>query len=215
MLETVLRYPLVPVFYHADAAYAQRVVQACYEAGLRVFEFTNRGTAALAVFEQLVSFCRIHCPDLQLGIGTLYTADEAERFVAAGTAFVVQPCATTAVADVCRQHGVPWLPGAMTVREIYEATQLGAALVKVFPGNVLGPGFIKSLRGPLPNVPLMITGGVEPTEASLREWFGAGANVLGLGSQLFKNDDPDALRGQLTDLLALAQTLSPLSKVKT
>lgn len=207
ILETVLRYPVVPVFYHADAAYAQRIVQACYDGGLRVFEFTNRGAQAFEVFGQLMAFVRQSCPDMLLGIGTIYTAPDAERFIAAGADFVVQPCITAEVAQVCRQHGTPWLPGTMTVREVYEATQLGAALAKIFPGNVLGPGFIKSLRGPMPSVPLMVTGGVEPTEASLREWFGAGVNVVGMGSQLFKNpDDTAALSRQIADLLAFAQT---------
>ena len=202
ILETLLRYPVVPVFYHAEAAYARRVVQACYEGGLRVFEFTNRGPQALGVFEQLMAFVRESCPEMLLGIGTIYTAAEAERFLAAGADFVVQPCLTAEVAQVCARYQAPWLPGAMTVREVYEATQLGAAVVKIFPGNVLGPGFIKSLRGPMPAVPLMVTGGVEPTQASLQEWFGAGVNVVGLGSQLFKNDDPAHLRQLAAQLLA-------------
>lgn len=207
ILETVLATPIVPVFYHADAAYAQRIVQACYEGGLRVFEFTNRGPQAFEVFGQLIGFVQQNCPEMLLGIGTIYTAADAERFIAAGADFVVQPCITAEVAEVCRQHSTPWLPGTMTVREVYEATQLGAAIVKVFPGNVVGPGFIKSLRGPMPSVPLMVTGGVEPTRESLREWFGAGVNVVGMGSQLFKNDDPAALKTLLTDLLDYLPTL--------
>ena len=105
ILETVLRYPVVPVFFHAEAAYARRVVQACYEGGLRVFEFTNRGAQAFGVFEELVTFVRENCPDMLLGIGTIYTAAEAERFLAAGADFVVQPCLTAEVAEVCARHG--------------------------------------------------------------------------------------------------------------
>ncbi|MBT9393560.1 bifunctional 4-hydroxy-2-oxoglutarate aldolase/2-dehydro-3-deoxy-phosphogluconate aldolase [Hymenobacter sp. NST-14] len=207
ILETVLRYPVVPVFYHADAAFAQQILAACYAGGLRVFEFTNRGSNAFDVFEQLVAYVHDHCPDMLLGIGTIYTAEEAKRFIQAGADFVVQPCLTADVADACRRNDTPWLPGTMTVSEVFQATRLGAAIVKIFPGNVLGPGFIKSLRGPMPSVPLMVTGGVEPTEASLREWFGAGVNVVGMGSQLFKNpNDTEALSRQIADLLAFAQT---------
>ncbi|RSK43417.1 beta/alpha barrel domain-containing protein [Hymenobacter perfusus] len=207
ILEIVLRYPVVPVFYHADAAFAQRILAACYAGGLRVFEFTNRGSNAFDVFEQLVAYAHAHCPDMLLGIGTIYTAEEANRFIQAGADFVVQPCLTADVADACRRSGTPWLPGTMTVSEVFQATRLGAAIVKIFPGNVLGPGFIRSLRGPMPSVPLMVTGGVEPTETSLREWFGAGVNVVGMGSQLFKNpDDTEALSRQIADLLAFAQT---------
>lgn len=207
-LETVLRYPVVPVFYHADAAYAKRILETCYAGGLRVFEFTNRGANAFDVFTELVAFAHENCPDMLLGIGTIYTAADAERFIQAGAAFVVQPCLTEEVAEVCRQHGTPWLPGTMTVAEVYRATQLGAAIVKIFPGNVVGPGFIKSLRGPMPTVPLMVTGGVEPTEDSLREWFTAGVNVVGMGSQLFKNaDDTEALSRQIVGLLTVVDSL--------
>ena len=185
VLARVLQAPLVPVFFHADAAYAQQVVRACYAGGVRVFEFTNRGNNAWEVFQELVGLAQADCPDLVLGIGTIYTAAEAERFIAAGARFVVQPVTTAAVGVACRRHDVAWVPGAMTLNEIYAATQLGAPLVKVFPGNVLGPGFIRAVRGPLPHAKLMVTGGVEPTVASVGEWLAAGANVLGLGSQLF------------------------------
>jgi 2-dehydro-3-deoxyphosphogluconate aldolase/(4S)-4-hydroxy-2-oxoglutarate aldolase len=208
ILDTVLRCPVVPVFYHADAVYAKRILQACYAGGLRVFEFTNRGEKAPQVFAELVAFVRDTCPDMLLGIGTIYQAEEAERFIAAGADFVVQPITTAPVAEVCQRHDVPWLPGAMTLNEIYQATQLGAALVKVFPGNVVGPGYIKSLRGPMPDVKLMVTGGVEPTTESLQEWFGAGVNVVGMGSQLFKNaDDTEALSRQIADLLKFVDTI--------
>ncbi|HEX8425526.1 bifunctional 4-hydroxy-2-oxoglutarate aldolase/2-dehydro-3-deoxy-phosphogluconate aldolase [Hymenobacter sp.] len=206
--ETVLRYPIVPVFYHADVAYAKRIVQACYAGNLRVFEFTNRGEKAFEVFSELVAFVHETCPDMLLGIGTIYEAEDAERFIAAGADFVVQPCLTTEVADVCRAHNVPWLPGTMTVAEVYQAAKLGAAIVKIFPGNVVGPGFIKSLRGPMPKVPLMVTGGVEPTKESLKEWFEAGVNVVGMGSQLFKNaDDTEVLSQQIADLLKFVDTV--------
>ncbi|WP_375437804.1 bifunctional 4-hydroxy-2-oxoglutarate aldolase/2-dehydro-3-deoxy-phosphogluconate aldolase [uncultured Hymenobacter sp.] len=205
--ETVLRYPIVPVFYHADVTYAKRIVQACYAGGLRVFEFTNRGEKAFEVFSELVAFVHDNCPDMLLGIGTIYEADDAERFIAAGADFVVQPCLTAEVAAVCHAHNVLWLPGTMTVSEVYQANKLGAAIVKIFPGNVVGPGFIKSLRGPMPKVPLMVTGGVEPTEESLQEWFQAGVNVVGMGSQLFKNaDDTAALSQQIASLLKFVDT---------
>lgn len=206
--ETVMRYPVVPVFYHADAAYATRILQACYAGGLRVFEFTNRGEKAFDVFGELVAYVRSNCPDMLLGIGTIYAAEDAERFIAAGADFVVQPCLTVEVAEVCHKHNIPWLPGTMTISEVYQATKMGAAVVKIFPGNVVGPGFIKSLRGPMPNVPIMVTGGVEPTNESLKEWFQAGVNVVGMGSQLFKNaDDTEALSQQIANLLEFVDTL--------
>lgn len=210
MLDAIRQSPLIPLFYHPDAEYAQQVMQACYDGGLRLFEFTNRGPEAFEVYRQLVAHARVHCPDLQLGIGTIYTAVEAQRFVEAGADFVIQPVTTAEVGAYCREAGKPWIPGAMTVTEIWTAWQLGAACVKIFPGQVLGPAFVKALRGPMPQVPLMATGGVEPTEASLREWFGAGVQAVGLGGQLFKHDYTgrfEDLRDSVAGLLAFARTL--------
>ena len=205
-LAILLRYPVVPVFYHADAAHAQRIIQACYAGGIRVFEFVNRGEKALEVFAQLQDFAVKNCPEMVLGIGTIYKAADAEQFIAAGAAFVVQPCATAEVAGVCRAHAVPWLPGAMTLTEVYQASEQGAAVVKIFPGNVLGPDYIRALRGPLPRVRLMVTGGVEPTPESLGAWFGAGVDAVGMGSQLFKEvADPAALAALPARINALMQ----------
>lgn len=186
ILATLLRYPVVPVYFNADLAQAQMVVQACYNGGIRVFEFVNRGANALEVFQELVAYVGTSCPEMVLGIGTIYTAEQAGQFIAAGADFIVQPITAPEVAAMCRQHNVPWLPGAMTLTEVYNASQLGAAVVKIFPGNLVGPDYIKALRGPMPHTRLMVTGGVEPTTENLTEWFGAGINAVGMGSQLFK-----------------------------
>jgi len=208
VLAQVLAAPLVPVFFHADAAHAQDMVRACYAGGIRVFEFTNRGANAFEVFQELAKLTATDCPDLVLGIGTIYNAADAERFIAAGATFVVQPVTTADVAEVCQRHDVAWVPGAMTLNEIYAATQLGAQLVKVFPGNVVGPDYIKAVRGPMPATKLMVTGGVEPTEASLTEWFGAGINAVGIGSQLFKGaSDPAVVTARVAPLMQFIQTL--------
>lgn len=196
-----LQAPLVPVFYHANAAHVQDVVRACYAGGMRVFEFTNRGPRAFEVFQELAQLTA-ELPELILGIGTIYTAADAERFIAAGAAFVVQPVTTAEVATACRAHDVAWVPGALTPNEIYAAQQLGAGLVKIFPGNLVGPDYIRALRGPMPRVPLMVTGGVEPTTENLGEWFGAGVNVVGIGSQLFKDAaDPPTITGRVAPLM--------------
>lgn len=202
--ETLLAYPLVPVFYHADIEIGKTVLKACYDGGVRVFEFTNRGENALEVFSGLVKYAKENCPDLLLGIGTIATGESAQQFIDAGADFVVQPFTTPAVGEVCRKNGIPWIPGTMTVTEIQQATVLGAEMVKIFPGNVLGSAYIKALRGPLPRVKIMVTGGVEPTEASIREWFSAGVNAVGLGSQLFKNiDQPQRITETLAGLFEI------------
>ncbi len=208
VLEQLKLSPVVPVFFNADVEYARQIVGACYTGGLRFFEFTNRGKEAFEVFETLVKFVRAECPGMSLGIGTIYTAEEAGRFLAAGADFVVQPVTTVEVGAVCKKHGTPWIPGALTLNEIWSAWQLGATAVKVFPGNLVGPDFIRALRGPMPEVPLMVTGGVEPTPASIREWLGAGVQAVGVGAQLFKGDfsgNFPALARRISDLMAAVQ----------
>lgn len=125
---------------------------------------------------------------MSLGIGTIYTAEEAEQFLNAGADFVVQPVTTPAVGAVCREHGKPWIPGALTPNEVWTAWQLGALAVKIFPGNQVSPDYIRALRGPMPKVPIMVTGGVEPTATDIRRWLDAGVQAVGIGSQLFKGD---------------------------
>jgi len=210
MIEKIKKYPLVPVFFHPDAEYAENVVRACYAGGIRFFEFTNRGAEAFEVFSRLAEFVKNNCPGMSLGIGTIYNTGDAGRFIAAGADFIVQPVAAPDVGEMCRRYGKPWIPGAMTLNEIWGARQSGADLVKVFPGNVLGPDYIKALRGPLPDVPLMVTGGVEPTEESLREWFGAGVDAVGLGSRLFKGDyssDFAGLSARISQLFGFLKTM--------
>ncbi len=208
ILATLLHYPVVPVYFHADLGQVQTVVQACYDGGIRVFEFVNRGANALEVFGQLGTYVAEKCPELVLGIGTIYTAAQAEQFIAAGADFVVQPVMTPEVGAACQQHNVPWLPGAMTLTEVYTASQLGATVVKIFPGNLVGPEYIKALRGPLPHVKLMVTGGVEPTTANLAAWFAGGVNVVGMGSQLFKDADAATITARVAPLMAFTSTLA-------
>jgi 2-dehydro-3-deoxyphosphogluconate aldolase/(4S)-4-hydroxy-2-oxoglutarate aldolase len=207
ILQKLLAHPIVPVFTHADAEYAQRVLHASYEGGIRVFEFTNRKENAFDTYRVLKKYAEQHCPDLMLGIGTIYTAAQAEQFIEVGTDFIVQPVTTAEVGEVCKKHTLPWIPGVLTTTEIYQATVLGAEIVKLFPGNVVGSGYVKALRGPMPDVKIMVTGGVEPTEASLREWFGAGVNCVGMGSQLFNTDDMEELKKRIQTLMTFLSKL--------
>lgn len=188
VLDHLKSSPIVPVFFHADVEYTRQIVAACYAGGLRFFEFTNRGKEAFDVFAELKKYTQEHCPDMWLGIGTIYTPEDARRFLGAGADFIVQPVTTAAVAAICKEHNKPWIPGALTLNEIWAAWQAGAAAVKVFPGNLVGPDYIRAIRGPMPNVPLMVTGGVEPTLKSVSQWLGAGVQAVGIGSQLFKGE---------------------------
>ena len=186
MLDQLRAAPIVPVFYHANPGYASEILAACYQGGLRIFEFTLRGDHALQVFAALKSYAGAYCPGLLLGIGTIYTVEQARQFLAAGADFIVQPVTVPGVGEVCKTAGKPWIPGAFTPNEIWAAQLAGADLVKIFPGNAIGPGYVQALRGPMPDVPLMVTGGIPPDPGEIRQWLQAGVQAVGIGSQLFK-----------------------------
>ncbi|MDR6561316.1 MULTISPECIES: bifunctional 4-hydroxy-2-oxoglutarate aldolase/2-dehydro-3-deoxy-phosphogluconate aldolase [unclassified Arcicella] len=177
--------PIMPLFNHPDVEKSKAVVKACYNGGIRVFEYTNRGVGADKVFGELVKYIRTDFPDMAIGIGTIFNAQEAEYFVSLDTDFIVQPTLDAGVANVCQQNNMAWFPGVLTPNEIYKANQLGADIVKIFPANVLSPSFVKSVKTVMPQVEMMITGGVEPNEQSLTTWFNAGAKAVGMGGQLF------------------------------
>jgi len=204
--------PIVPLFFNADLTVAQNVLKACYDGGIRVFEFTNRGAEAPAIFAKLIDYCEKECPDLVLGIGTIYDAKQANEFIAMGADFMLQPFTTPEVGEVCAKHDIPWMPGTMTLTEIRNAEILGAKYVKIFPGNVVGPGFVKAIKGPMPKTKIMVTGGVEPNKESLSSWFGAGAAAVGMGSQLFPTDliakkDYQSISNTISDLIKIYRGL--------
>lgn len=180
--------PIVPVFYHQDISIAQKVVQACYKAGIRAFEFTNRGDFAHEVFASLVKFIREECPEMAIGIGSVVEAGTASLYLQLGADFVVSPLWNPDIAKVCHRRGVPYVPGCATLSEIGQAQEAGCDLCKVFPGEVLGSSFVKSVLAPMPWTRIMVTGGVEPTQSSLQQWFEAGVSVVGMGSKLFPTD---------------------------
>jgi len=204
--------PIVPLFFNTDLTVAQHVLKACYDGGIRVFEFTNRGAEAPAIFAKLIDYCEKECPDLVLGIGTIYDAKQANEFIAMGADFMLQPFTTPEVGEVCAKHDIPWMPGTMTLTEIRNAEILGAKYVKIFPGNVVGPGFVKAIKGPMPKTKIMVTGGVEPNKESLSSWFGAGAAAVGMGSQLFPADliakkDYQSIANTISDLIKIYRGL--------
>ena len=189
VLQAILATGMVPVYYHADAEVAKRVVKACYDGGVRAFEFTNRGDFASEVFIELVKYARRECPELILGVGSIVDAPTAALFLQYGANFVVGPYLNPEVARLCNRHLVPYTPGCGSVTEISTAHELGCDLVKIFPaGNVGGPSFVKNIKAPLPWTLVMATGAVEPTEENLTAWFKAGVACVGMGSKLFPKE---------------------------
>ena len=180
--------PVVPVFYHKDVATACAVLKACYEGGIRAFEFTNRGDFAHEVFAEVVKFAARECPEMAVGVGSVVDPGTASLFMQLGACFVVGPLFNPEISRVCNRRGVPYTPGCGSVSEVGAAQETGCDLCKVFPGDVLGPKFVKGLLAPMPWSRLMVTGGVEPTEENLKAWFSAGVYCVGMGSKLFPSD---------------------------
>ena len=180
---------IVPVFYNKDAEITKKVVKACYDGGIRAFEFTNRGDGANEVFKEVMAFVRKECPEMALGAGTILDAPTAVLYMQMGADFLVSPCMAEDVVKLAGRRGVPYSPGCGTVTEMVKAMELGCDLVKVFPaGNVGGPSFVKNILGPLPWAMVMCTGAVEPTEENLTAWAKSGVTAVGMGSKLFPGD---------------------------
>lgn len=203
---------LVPVFYNADIETSKNVLKACYEGGVRVFEFTNRGDFAQEVFGELVKFAGKELPGMIVGAGSIVDPYTAAIFIQLGANFVVGPTFDPDVAKVCNRRLIPYCPGCATPTEIGAAQEAGCDICKVFPGDVLGPAFVKSVKAPMPWSQLMVTGGVKPERSNLEAWFKAGTTCVGMGSNLFPKDVTAAgewgiISGLCSEVLEIIKTL--------
>ena len=189
VLDAIVSTGMVPVYYNKDVEIAKQVVKACYEGGVRAFEFTNRGDFAHEVFAELIKFATQECPELVLGVGSIVDAGTASLYLQLGANFVVGPLFNPEIAKVCNRRLVPYTPGCGSVSEIGFAQEVGCDLCKIFPaGNVGGPSFVKNIKAPMPWSMIMATGAVEPTEENLSAWFKAGVTCVGMGSKLFPKE---------------------------
>jgi 2-dehydro-3-deoxyphosphogluconate aldolase/(4S)-4-hydroxy-2-oxoglutarate aldolase len=203
---------ILPLFYHKDENVSIQVLRALYAAGIRTLEYTNRGEAALQNFKALRKVCDTEFKGLQLGIGTIKSEEDAKTFVDAGADFLVSPGVVKAAAKVARKNDLLYVPGCMTPTEMIRAEAMGTTLVKIFPGELLGPGYLKAVRPLFPKLKFHITGGVEPEEGNLRGWFGAGASVVGMGSrlitkQILEEKDYGRITHLTQEALRLVQTV--------
>ena len=208
----MLEVPLVPVFYHPEIETAQAALQACYDGGVRVMEFTNRGDFAHEVFAKLLQYATDQCPEMILGIGSVVDPGTTSLYLQNGANFIVSPILNPDMAKVCNRRKVLWAPGCATLSEISTAEELGAEIVKIFPGSVVGPAFVKAIKGPNPWSSIMPTGGVSPDEDNLRSWFEAGVSCVGMGSKLLRKDfvaagDWDRIRQMVQDCLAIIRSV--------
>jgi len=179
---------VIPVFYNADIEISQNILKACYDGGIRVFEYTNRGAGAAKVFPELVKYVKSELPGMCLGVGSISFGCDAWKFIKMGAEFIVGPQYVPSVNRICRLTRTPYIPGCATVSEVGRAQRAGSDICKVFPGDILGPKFVKGLLAPMPWSRLMVTGGVKPEEENLAGWFSAGVKCVGMGSNLFPKE---------------------------
>ena len=203
---------MIPLFYDPDIEISKNIVQACYQGGARLLEFTHRGDFAHEVFRELIRFANESLPGMIIGVGSVTDAASASYYLMNGANFIVTPVFREDIAIVCNRRKVLWSPGCGSLTEIAKAEEMGAEIVKLFPGNIYGPEFVKAIKGPQPWTSIMPTGGVTTEKENLKVWFDAGVSCVGLGSKLIskelvKNQDYDQISNTIKKILALIQTL--------
>ncbi len=191
LIQHIEQYPVIPVFYHDDLAICKQILKSVYEGGIRVFEFVHRGPAAENNFKELLAYKNESFKDMKLGIGTIMNADLASRYIGLGAEFLVSPIFAEDIANIANEHRILWIPGCMTPSEIAQAQRADCSFLKLFPGDSLGPNFLKSIKPVFPGLKFMPTGGVEVSENNIKEWFNAGVSSVGLGSKLFVKSNLD------------------------
>lgn len=188
IIRVIKKQGLLPLYFNAGEQVSIEILRALYRAGIRAVEYTNRGAAAFDNFKALLAVKNAEMPGLYLGIGTLKTLQDAEQYTAAGADFLISPGFVPQIAAFASDNNLLYAPGCMTPTEIIAAENSGVTFIKLFPGNVLGPGFMGSIAAVFPNLDFMVTGGVEPTTESIKAWFDAGVSAVGMGSNLVTKD---------------------------
>jgi 2-dehydro-3-deoxyphosphogluconate aldolase/(4S)-4-hydroxy-2-oxoglutarate aldolase len=214
VLDSITKQGMLPLFFYEDEEVSLQIVRTLYKAGVRVLEYTNRGAAALDNFIALKKAQRQEMPGMYLGAGTVKSVEDAEAFISAGADFIVSPIVNTEVGKIAARHQMLWIPGCMSATEIYTAQQNGAALIKIFPANILGPGFISAVKEVFGGQLFMPTGGVDLSSENISAWFKAGVCAVGMGSKLIsKNVLENRLYDQLyTDTVAVLETIKSIAR---
>jgi len=205
---------MVPVFYHPNIAISKKVLKSCYDGGVRVIEFTNRGDFAHRIFEELIHYCNYELPDMMLGAGSILDANTANLYLLIGANFIGSPIFSTEIGRTCNRRKVLWIPGCDSPSCIHRAHQLGAEVIKVFPASQAGgPDFVKAIREPFPWASLMPSG-VTTAKENLKAWFDAGVICVGMGSDLItqelaENRDPNILTERISQTLKTIEQVRP------
>jgi Entner-Doudoroff aldolase len=182
--DLIVQQGILPLYFNADESVSVKVLQAIHRAGIRAVEYTNRGEAALKNFKKLVEIRNNEMPGLMLGVGTIKNLEQAQNYINAGADFLVSPGLVAEVAAYANTKDIFYAPGCMTPTEIIAAENMGIKFIKLFPGNLLGPAFLSSIKDIFPKLLFMPTGGVDTTKENIEGWFKAGVSAVGMGSKL-------------------------------
>lgn len=212
VVNTMIETGLVPLFYHEDINISKQVLKACYDGGARLLEFTNRGDFAHQVFEELNKYALNNLPGMVLGVGSITDAGAASLYMQLGANFIVTPVLREDIAKACNRRKVLWSPGCGSLTEIANAEELGCEIVKLFPGGIYGPNFVKAIKAPQPWTMVMPTGGVSTDKENLKAWFNAGVTCVGVGSKLIskeiiENKDFEKLTDNVATTISLIKEL--------
>jgi 2-dehydro-3-deoxyphosphogluconate aldolase/(4S)-4-hydroxy-2-oxoglutarate aldolase len=203
---------MLPLWFHKDATVSIEVLKALYAAGIKAVEYTNRGAEAVENFKALRKVVNESMPGMLLGIGTVKTIEDAQKFISAGADFIISPVVYPPVAKVVQDAGLLWIPGCLTPTEVFTAEMNGAKMVKIFPGSVVGPSYIAAIKELFPGLLFMPTGGVDTTAENIKEWFDAGVVAVGMGSKLIskavlQNQEYDKLTQQTKGVLEILNNI--------
>lgn len=180
ILNRIIKGRIVAIVRANTPENARKIVDACLEGGIHSIEVTFTVPHADKVIEVLSK--EYEKETLLIGAGTVLDSETTRIAILSGAQYIVTPSLNAEVVKLCNRYQIPAMAGAMTVKEIIEVMECGADIVKIFPGESLGPDFLKAVRGPLPYAPLMPTGGVNLD--NVNEWFKAGAVAVGIGGSL-------------------------------
>jgi len=212
----IVEQGILPLYFNADEAVSVEVLRAIFKAGIRAVEYTNRGEAALRNFKKLVEVKSNEMPDMLLGVGTIKTLQQAENYMDTGADFLVSPGLISEVVDFANSKNVFYAPGCMTPSEIIASENKGISFIKLFPGNLLGPEFVSSIKEIFPKLLFMPTGGVDTTKENLQAWFHSGVCAVGMGSKLIskklmEQKDYAAIEKNTKEVLVMIQKIKSVA----
>lgn len=188
VMDLIPKQGILPLYFYKDSDVSVEVLKALYRAGIRAVEYTNRGDAAFQNFKKMREVCDAEMKDMYLGIGTIKNGKTAQAYIDAGADFIICPGLVEEVASVADKNKMLWVPGCMTPTEIIVAENLGAKMIKIFPGNILGPEFVSAIKPLFPDLKFMPTGGVDLNKENIAKWIKSGVCAVGMGSKLISKE---------------------------